>query len=182
MNVTEWRLNEETGLKEREILLELFQDFVITKAVINTTIKQSLASWSRAGEVYGVDLRVTNKGPPLADSFVLTEHHRSITSQLSNINCQWDNLLHCVVFRLISSGANSCHFLKVAKVEFLKYSLLKGRIESETWAGISKAEEILEERFHDIDRDTNSRGGQPDKERSKTKKEKNTNIKQIAAR
>ena len=42
-------------------------------------------------------------------------------------------------------------------------------------AEIEKAEEILEERFHDIDRDTNSRGGQPDKERSKTKKEKNTN-------
>lgn len=40
LNVGEWRNNEETGLKEREINFELFQDFVITKAVITTNIKQ----------------------------------------------------------------------------------------------------------------------------------------------
>ena len=111
-----------------------------------------------------MDLRVTNKGPPLADSFVLTEHHRSISS----LGTTYSNL----VSRLTSSGPNSCHYLKVAKVEFLKYSLLKGKIESETWAGIAKAEEILEERFHDIDRDSNSEGKQAEKEKSKNKTEK----------
>ena len=40
LNVGEWQINEETGLKEREINFELFQDFVITKAVITTNIKQ----------------------------------------------------------------------------------------------------------------------------------------------
>ena len=40
LNVGEWRLNAETGLKEREINFELFQDFVITKAVITTNLKQ----------------------------------------------------------------------------------------------------------------------------------------------
>ena len=54
----------------------------------------------------------------------------------------------------------------------MKYSLLKGKIESETWAGIAKAEEILEERFHDIDRDSNSEGKQAEKEKSKNKTEK----------
>ena len=114
--------------------------------------------------MYGVEVRVTNKGPPLADSFVLTEHHRSISS----LGTTYFNL----VSRLTSTGPNSCHYLKVAKVEFLKYSLLKGKIESETWAGIAKAEEILEERFHDIDRDSNSEGKQAEKEKSKNKTEK----------
>ena len=40
LNVGEWLINEETGLKEREINFELFQDFVITKAVITTNMKQ----------------------------------------------------------------------------------------------------------------------------------------------
>ena len=33
-------MDAETGLKEREINFELFQDFVITKAVITTQLKQ----------------------------------------------------------------------------------------------------------------------------------------------
>ena len=49
-----------------------------------------------------MEVRVTNKGPPLADSFVLTEHHR-----------------------LTSTGEAECHYVKVAKLDFLKYSLLK---------------------------------------------------------
>ena len=49
-----------------------------------------------------MELRVTNKGPPLADSFVLTEHHR-----------------------ITATGESGCQYVKVAKLEFLKYSLLK---------------------------------------------------------
>ena len=77
--------------------------------------------------------------------------------------------------RLTSTGDNSCHFVKVAKVEFLKYSLLKGKIESETWAGISKAEEMLEERFHDIDQNVSVRTTQEkhsEQDKSKTEKRK----------
>ena len=32
--------------------------------------------WTQPGSVYGVDNKITNKGPPLADSFVLKEHIR----------------------------------------------------------------------------------------------------------
>ena len=32
--------------------------------------------WTHPGSVYGVDNKITNKGPPLADSFVLKEHIR----------------------------------------------------------------------------------------------------------
>ena len=69
---------------------------------MTTLYVETLASWSRSGEVFGVETRVTNKGPPLADSFVLTEHHR-----------------------LTSTGETGCHYVKVAKLDFLKYSLLK---------------------------------------------------------
>ena len=122
---------------------------------------ESLAPWSRPGQLYGVEVRVTNKGPPLADSFVLTEHHR-----------------------LTSTGETGCHYVKVAKVDFLKYSLLKverphstswlsikgfqGKIESETWAGVAKAEEVLEDKFRDLEPGNKSRG----KNKKKAEKEK----------
>ena len=38
--MSEWRPGEGEILKEREITYELFQDFVITKALINVTVKQ----------------------------------------------------------------------------------------------------------------------------------------------
>ena len=37
---------------------------------------QTQPAWSTPGSVYGVDLRITNKGAPYADSFVITEHYR----------------------------------------------------------------------------------------------------------
>merc|ERR1711874_392451 len=58
-------------------------------------------------------------GPPLADSFVLKEY-----------------------IRISSKGEGKCHFVIVANVEFLKFSLLKGKIESETWAGVTKRSAI----------------------------------------
>ena len=133
---------------------------------MTTFYVETLASWSRSGEVFGVETRVTNKGPPLADSFVLTEHHR-----------------------LTSTGETGCHYVKVAKLDFLKYSLLKvelehqystilltikfsqGKIESETWAGIAKAEEVLEDKFHDIDDNNKNQRG---KTKKKTEKQKHS--------
>ena len=84
-------------MKEREITYELFQDFVITKALINVTVKQvetkiffqfqsvlnefkflfqSQCTWTQEGSAYGIDNKITNKGPPLSDSFILSEHTR----------------------------------------------------------------------------------------------------------
>jgi len=138
LRIPAWELSNESKKQEREVTYELFQDFVITKALINVTVKQSQTMWTQPGSVYGVDNKITNKGPPLADSFVLKEH-----------------------IRISSKGEGRCNFVIVANVEFLKFSLLKGKIESETWAGVTKGAEILEEYFrkadNSIDTYTNNR-------------------------
>lgn len=56
---------------------ELYQDFVVTTATIRVTQRQVKAVWSRPGTLYGVDLRTTNKGPPYADTVIISEHYRS---------------------------------------------------------------------------------------------------------
>ena len=38
--MTDWKLCDSSGLQEREVTYDLFQDFVITKALINVTVKQ----------------------------------------------------------------------------------------------------------------------------------------------
>ena len=51
----------------------------------------------------------------------------------------------------------------------IKFS--QGKIESETWAGIAKAEEVLEDKFHDIDDNTKNQRG---KTKKKTEKQKHS--------
>ena len=46
--------------------------------------------------------------------------------------------------RLESKAASSCLFTIVANVEFVKSTMLKGRIESECWAGLEKTVGLLE--------------------------------------
>ena len=90
--MTEWQLDH--GVQVREVTYDLFQDFVITKALINVTVKQvhrssnlspifdidllpqNQCEWTTPGIAYGVDNKITNKGPPLSDSFILHEHIR----------------------------------------------------------------------------------------------------------
>merc|ERR1711874_830965 len=89
-------------------------------------------------------------GPPLADSFVLKEY-----------------------IRISSKGEGKCHFVIVANVEFLKFSLLKGKIESETWAGVTKGAEVLEEYFRNVDKSIDAVVNNRDTEATK-----DSNIKQ----
>jgi len=133
LSMTEWQKCTDSDDMEREITYDLFQDFVITKALINVSVSQRKCDWSVPGSVYGVDNKVTQKGPPLSDSFILTEHTR-----------------------ITSLEQGKCHFVIVAKVDFIKSSWLKGRIESEVWAGVSKGSEILEENFKNADKSSNN--------------------------
>lgn len=122
LSATDWRKNEISGLLERDLTYDRFQDFVITSATIKVTQKHTQQPWSRPGMAYGVDLRITNKGPPYADSFVISEH-----------------------YRLTSTGPGSCRLVIVANVDFVKYSFVKGKIESECWAGLEKGYQLLSE-------------------------------------
>jgi len=134
LSTTDWSRNEITGLLERDVYYERFQDFVITSATIKVTQKHTQTAWSRAGVVYGVDERTTNKGAPYADSFVITQHTRLTTTKPG-----W------------------CRLVIISNVDFLKYSFVKGKIESETWAGLSKSYEILKETLENNNNTTDQR-------------------------
>ena len=40
LRIPSWKLSNDSKMQEREVTYELFQDFVITKALINVTVKQ----------------------------------------------------------------------------------------------------------------------------------------------
>jgi len=133
LSATDWKKNETSGLLERDLTYDRFQDFVITSATIKVSQKHTQQPWSRAGVVYGVDQRITNKGAPYADSFVITEH-----------------------YRLTSPRPGSCRLIIVANVDFIKYSFVKGKIESESWAGLNKSYELLREILENNNNNNNS--------------------------
>lgn len=132
LSATAWSQNETTGLLERDLTYDRFQDFVITSATIKVSQKHTQQPWSSPGVAYGVDLRITNKGAPYADSFVITEH-----------------------YRLTSTGPDTCHLVIIANVDFIKYSFVKGKIESETWAGLNKGYQLLKETLFDNNNNNN---------------------------
>lgn len=134
LSTTNWIRNETSGLLERDVFYDRFQDFVITSATIKVAQKHTQQGWSRPGVVYGVDQRITNKGAPYADSFVITEHYRLTTTKPG-----W------------------CRLVIISNVDFLKYSFVKGKIESETWAGLSKSYEILKETLEKNNNNTDQR-------------------------
>jgi len=118
----QWATSGRSGRPEREMCYEIAKYIAFSRQVVSVRQSQVVAPYTRRGRVYGVDTATRNSGVMYADYFVIHIH-----------------------FRMTAVATTRARMEVVADVEFIKPCLFRGRIESETWSGLKKYYEMVEQ-------------------------------------
>lgn len=121
--VSPWSKNEETGLVERIMHYEFPKTIAFSRHNLVVDQVQSKVDWYRPGHVYAVNSVSRNSGVMYSDYFHLEIHTRFTREALPG----------------------STRMVVVVNIIFDKPCLFKSRIESESWSGLKKYYEVVEQ-------------------------------------